>query len=155
MAILYFDLEHAIKEHDQIIDISGGRHGVHDLGLLESILAHIQNDLYYPSFEQKLTHLVFSVAMNHSFADGNKRSSIALGAFFLEINSREHLVGTFIVEMENIVLWLAQKLISKDFLFQIISDLEKNGAISEEIKLQMVDLFQQSKELLANSNTQS
>lgn len=78
MTILYFNTEHAIKEHDNIIDISGGVKGMHNIGLLDSVIHHIQNDLYYPTFCDKLTHLVFSIAMNHAFSDGNKRSSIAL-----------------------------------------------------------------------------
>lgn len=82
MKLNYFTRTYAIKTHDFIIDISGGAHGVNDIGLLESVLDHIQNDLYYPELEDKLTHLVFSVNKNHAFSDGNKRSSIALGAYF-------------------------------------------------------------------------
>jgi hypothetical protein len=43
-------------------------------------------------FESKLTHLVYSVNKSHCFNDGNKRTSIALGAFFLEINGLDVLV---------------------------------------------------------------
>lgn len=86
MVFNYFDIEHAIEIHDFIINESGGSHGVNDLGLLESVLEHIQNDFYYSEFEKKITHLVYSVNKNHAFSDGNKRSSIALGAYFLELN---------------------------------------------------------------------
>jgi death on curing protein len=141
MTILYFDSKHAIIEHDNIITISGGRHGVLDSRLLESVLTHIQNDSYYLNINHKLTHLVFSVAMNHAFVDGNKRSSIALGAYFLEINGYDFLVGKFILEMENIVLWVAQGLIDKEFLFVIISDLIETSEISEETKLRLLNLF--------------
>ena len=141
MEFVYFDIKHATIEHDKIIDLSGGRHGFHDVGLLESALVHVQNDLYYPTIEKKLTHLVFSIAMNHAFVDGNKRSSIALGAYFLEINGYGSIVGKFIVEMENIVLWLAQKRISKDLLFEIINSLLNNSEITEEIKLKILDSF--------------
>ena len=99
MAFNYFDIGHAISTHDFIINESGGSHGVKDLGLLESVLDHIQNDFYYPEFEAKVTHLVFSVNRNHAFSDGNKRSSIALGAYFLELNDLEYCVDRFIIEM--------------------------------------------------------
>lgn len=56
---LYFDVTHAVEVHDYIIEVSGGLHGNRDIGLLESVLDHIQNDMYYPSFPEKLTHLVF------------------------------------------------------------------------------------------------
>lgn len=56
--ILYFDIAHAIEVHDYIIDHSGGLHGNRDIGLLESVLDHVQNDMYYPTLVEKLTHLV-------------------------------------------------------------------------------------------------
>lgn len=141
-SIVYLDLKYAIKTHDKIIEISGGKLGIHDIGLLESVLEHVKNDDYYPSLCDKLTHLVFSVAMNHAFADGNKRSSIALGAFFLEINGYGKRVGTFIVEMENIVLWVAQKKVNKDFLSVIINSILEEGEFSEEVKLKLFELLE-------------
>ena len=69
--ILYFDVAHAIEVHDWIINESGGMHGINSLGLLESPLEHIQNDAYYPTIEEKLTHLVFSIIKSHAFNDGN------------------------------------------------------------------------------------
>lgn len=135
--ILYFDLKHAIQIHDKIIEISGGVLGIHDIGLLESVLEHVKNDDYYPDLPDKLTHIVFSVAMNHAFSDGNKRSSIALGGLFLEINGYGRRVGTFIIEMENIVLWVAQQKIDKTFLSAIIHSLLEHGELTEEIKLKL------------------
>ena len=76
----YFDLRYAVEVHDWIIEKSGGLPGVKDLGLLESALQHVQNDLYYPELHHKLTHIVFAINKFHAFSDGNKRSSIALGA---------------------------------------------------------------------------
>jgi death on curing protein len=142
MAFLYFDLKHAIKTHDKIIEISGGRLGIHEIGLLESVIAHVKNDVYYPSLCDKLTHIVFSFAMNHVFVDGNKRSSIALGGFFLEINGYGKRVGTFIIEMENIVLWVAQKKIDKDFLSLIINSLLEQGGFTEEVKVKLFEILE-------------
>ena len=58
---LYFDAQHAVEVHDWIIANSGGLSGVKDVGLLKSVLQHIQNDDYYPTFDAKLTHLIFGV----------------------------------------------------------------------------------------------
>lgn len=96
MAFLYFTTEYAIKTHDKIIEISGGAGGINDLGNLESPLEHIKNDDYYPELEDKITHLVFSINKNHAFTDGNKRSSIALGAFFLELNGLDSMVSNLL-----------------------------------------------------------
>lgn len=57
----YFDVEHAILVHDQIIINSGGILGIINQGLIESSIEHLKNDLYYPNLEDKLTHLFFSI----------------------------------------------------------------------------------------------
>jgi death-on-curing protein len=44
--ILYFDIQHAVEVHDWIIDNSGGFPGTREIGSLESVLDHIQNDMY-------------------------------------------------------------------------------------------------------------
>jgi death-on-curing protein len=141
MGFLYFDIKHAIDEHDHIIEVSGGLMGIRDQSLLESVFAHVRNDDYYPNLKDKLTHIVFSIAMNHAFIDGNKRSSIALGAYFLEINGWDGVIGKFIVEMENIVLWVAEGKISKDFLLEIIDDILEKGFLSEEAKLKIIKII--------------
>ncbi len=140
MAFNYFNKEYAIKTHDFIINESGGAHGVNDIGLLESVLEHIQNDLYYPEFESKITHLVFSVNKNHAFSDGNKRSSIALGAYYLEINGLDYCIDRFIIEMENIAVHVADNRIDKDLLFEIIFSLINENDYSEDLKLRIIDV---------------
>ena len=143
MAFNYFDIAHAIKTHDFIIDESGGSHGVNDLGLLESVLEHIQNDVYYPEFETKVTHLVYSVNKNHAFSDGNKRSSIALGAYFLELNGLEYCVDRFIIEMENISVHVADNRIDKDLLYEIIYSIINEDDFSEELRIKIIDAINQ------------
>ena len=87
MEVIYFNSIHAQKIHDDIIRISGGLEGIHNIGLIDSVLDFIQYDSYYPNFEDKLTHLVYSINKNHAFNDANKRTSIAVGAYFIKINS--------------------------------------------------------------------
>ncbi|WP_404416569.1 type II toxin-antitoxin system death-on-curing family toxin [Marinospirillum sp.] len=136
---LYFDAAHAVRVHDWIIEQSGGLAGTKDIGQLESPLEHIQNDLYYPEMEDKLTHLVFSINKNHAFNDGNKRSSLALGAYFLELNGFDFAVKSFVKEMENIVVWVADNVIDKDLLYQIISSLLYEDGYPEEVKLAILE----------------
>ncbi len=55
----YIDIEQAVRIHEKTVQVSGGGDvGIINIGLLESVLEHIQNDDYYPAFEDKLTHLV-------------------------------------------------------------------------------------------------
>ena len=136
---IYFDIEHAIRTHDFIIENSGGNSGIIEIGQAESVLEHIQNDLYYPEFEDKLTHLVFCINKFHAFCDGNKRTSIALGAYLLEVNGIEYCIDKFIIEMENIAVYVADNKISKDLLHEIICSLLTEDIFSEELKLKIID----------------
>lgn len=81
MAIIYLTLDQAIEVHRKTVEVSGGGAlGYLELGKLESVLEHIQNDDYYPTFEEKLTHLFFCACKFHCFQDGNKRIAITLRA---------------------------------------------------------------------------
>ena len=112
-----------------------------DTGHLESILYHIQNDDYYPGFIDKLTHLVYAVNKGHCFNDGNKRTSIALGAFLLEVNGLDVLVSRFIIEMENIAVAVADNLIDKDLLNAIVDSLINEEEYNEALKLRIIDVL--------------
>lgn len=137
--VLYFDIKHVVEVHDWIIEHSGGLAGAKDLGALESVLEHIQNDMYYPSFEEKLNHLVFAINKFHAFNDGNKRSSLSLGAYFLELNGYDYCVRKFILEMENIVVWLAGNKISKSLLLKLITSIIMDDDYCDELKLELID----------------
>jgi len=134
----YFDVNHAVQVHDWIIENSGGLAGTKNIGYLESPLEHIQNELYYPEISHKLTHLVFSINKNHAFNDGNKRSSIALGAYFLELNGYDYAVKRFVLEMENIAVWVADNVINKELLHDLIESLIYEEDYSEGLKLSLI-----------------
>lgn len=140
--ILYFNVQHAIEVHDWIIEHSGGRSGILEIGYLESALMHVQNDLYYPSFEDKLTHLVFAINKFHAFNDGNKRSSIALGSYFLELNGFDFCVNQFVHEMENISVWVAENKISKELLGEIVLSIIEDEEQPESLKLKIFEAIE-------------
>lgn len=139
---IYFEVAHAIRTHDWIIIHSGGLAGIKNVAQIESPLVHIQNDMYYPEIEDKLTHLVFSINKNHAFNDGNKRSSLALGAYFLELNGFDYVVQRFIIEMENIVVWVADNVINKELLHKLISSIIYEDDYSEILKLELYRAIQ-------------
>lgn len=67
-----------------MIDASdGGFEGVRDEGGIRATLDFVQNDLYYPTFADKLTYLMYRFCSGHFFNDGNKRIALTLGAYFL------------------------------------------------------------------------
>jgi death-on-curing protein len=139
--ILYVDSITAISKHDEIIEKTGGLHGVHHEGMLESTLEHIQNDDYYPTFVDKLVHLVDQIN-RQIFVDGSKRSAITIGAYFLEINGFDQaVVGIFMREMENPILLAARGELNKDDLRAIIDDVIYHLEVSDETKLRYLKLL--------------
>jgi death-on-curing protein len=140
---IYINIEQAVSIHEMTVRISGGGSlGIINIGLLESVLEHIQNDDYYPTFEEKLTHLVFAVNKNHSFSDGNKRLSISLGIQLLNLNGYLFCLNRFITEMENISYHLAAGLIEKDLLQRILhSILENERDYDEALKLEIFTII--------------
>ena len=138
--MIYLTIERAIEIHRETIKNSGGGdYGQINIGYLSSCLEHIQNDDYYPTFEDKLVHLIWSVNRNHSFSDGNKRLSIK-GAAFLIINGYMACLGRFMVEMENISYHLAAGRISKELLQKLIhSFLEGELDFEESLKLEYLE----------------
>lgn|SRR5699024_953104 len=137
MEFKYFDVHHALEVQNYIIENSGGKKGIINQGLLESVLEHVKNDLYYPALEDKVCHLFFSINKNHTFNDGNKRSSIVLSAYFLEINGADFLVDRFIREMENIAVYVAENKIDRNLLLEIIKELIYKNSFSETLRLKI------------------
>ncbi len=86
--------------------------------------------------------MVFSVIKNHAFNDGNKRTSIALGAYFLEVNGIEYCVDKFIIEMENIAVLVADNVIDKELLKEIITSILYEDDYSETLKIKIIDAIE-------------
>lgn len=140
MAIVYLTLEKAIEIHRKTVEVSGGGAlGILDTGALDSVLQHIQNDEYYPTFEDKLTHLFFCACNFHCFQDGNKRIAIALGAQFLIYNGYVFIASTFIREMENISYHVAAGVINKELLNEVVCAVINDSMDDEELKLKILN----------------
>ena len=139
MPIIYLSLEEAVEIHQKTIDVSGGgSHGYLELEKLESVLEHIKNDDYYPTFEEKLTHLFFCACKFHCFQDGNKRIAITLCAQMLLLNGYLYCAGQFIREMENISYHVARSAIDKDLLYEIITAFIHEDFDNESLKLKIL-----------------
>ncbi len=143
MALTYITLENAIETHRKTVEVSGGGTlETLDMGRLESVLEHIKNDEYYPTFEDKLTHLFFSACKFHCFADGNKRIAISLSAQFLLLNGYVFIAGQFIRKMENISYHVAAGKICKELLHEILCATINGDDDSEELKLKIINAIE-------------
>jgi len=140
MALVYITLDQALETHQKTVAVSGGGAlGVFNIGQLGSVLQNIQNDDYYPTFEDKLTHLFFCANKFHCFEDGNKRIAISLGAQFLLLNGYVFAASRFMREMENISYHVAASRIGRDLLRDIITELVNEDELSESTRLRILD----------------
>ena len=79
--------------HEQLINETGGSHGLKDEGVLESALSAPFQEFEafspYPTIQQKAARLAYGLIMNHPFIDGNKRSGAHTMLAMLLINGIE------------------------------------------------------------------
>lgn len=138
--INYIPLKWSIEKHDMIINISGGLHGIAEESKdhLSSILSFMQDNHYYPSFIEKLSFLTYAIAKDHIFIDGNKRTAIALGAYFLVLNGYDALVHRYMQEMENYVVWVMEKRLTREDLIDKITYIILDIDETEDFKLNII-----------------
>ena len=78
-------IEEVIEFHDALISEFGGATGVRDEGALASAIMRPQMG-YYDTLIEEAAALMESLAMNHPFVDGNKRTAFAVTEAFLRMN---------------------------------------------------------------------
>lgn len=81
----YLTMAEALAIHADQIERYGGSQGVRDHGLLEAALYRPQTG-YYAGLIEEAAALWESLAQNHPFIDGNKRTAFAATYTFLAIN---------------------------------------------------------------------
>ena len=120
----YLTVEQVLFIHARLIAETGGVHGVHELGLLQSAVRRSQvtfngQDLY-PDLFSKAAALLESLVGNHAFLDGNKRTAITSAGLFLRINGYRLTASN--QELETFTLQCAQRLVSLDQITQWLKD---------------------------------
>ena len=78
-------IEEVIEFHDALISEFGGATGIRDEGALASAIMRPQMG-YYDTLIEEAAALMESLAMNHPFVDGNKRTAFAVTDAFLRMN---------------------------------------------------------------------
>lgn len=114
----YLSLVEVLAIHQDQIERYGGAAGIRDAGLLEAALYRPQTG-YYADLIEQAAALWESLAQNHPFIDGNKRTGFAVTYTFLAINGGNLQAGpdetyAFIAqsyetrrfEFEHLVAWL-------------------------------------------------
>ena len=108
--------------HEKLIDVTGGSHGVRDMGLLESAVLGCYQTFgdveLYPTIMEKAARMAYAVCKNHPFIDGNKRAAVTSMLVMLRLNgivpsyTHEELIALGLgvadgsIEYEQIIAWL-------------------------------------------------
>jgi death-on-curing protein len=116
----YLTMVEVLAIHRDQIERYGGSHGVRDQGLLEVALYRPQTG-YYADLIEEAAALWESLAQNHAFIDGNKRTAFAATYTFLAINGGritadaleifgfvQALYGSNEFHFERLVAWLRE-----------------------------------------------
>jgi death-on-curing protein len=107
--VKYLSAEQVLFIHSRIIDRTGGAHGILDVGLLRSAVSRARATFggreLYPDIFHKAAALMESLARNHPFVDGNKRTAITSAGVFLGLNGYALNAGQ--KELERFALSLA------------------------------------------------
>ena len=61
-----------------------------------------------------------------------------MGAYFLELNGYDYVVARFVHEMENIAVYVADNVVSKELLRDVIASLLYEDDFSESLKLALI-----------------
>lgn len=114
--------------HDRQLAEHGGAAGIRDLGLLDAALNAPKQRFHYE--HEGITELAaayaFSLAMNHPFTDGNKRTAYICMRLFLKLNgidlsaTKEDKVQVTLdlaagkIDRDGLIHWLRQHVSGKD-----------------------------------------
>lgn len=140
MGCVYFKhIDEIVTIHRKTIKASGGgTDGIISLNSLECAIDQIQNDDYYPNFEDKLTHLFWVANKSHGFQDGNKRIAITACSMFLLMNGYLFVARDFLFRMETVSYHVAAGNIDKELLHEIMVSILNEPDYSESLKLKLL-----------------
>lgn len=87
--IFFLTVGQVIAIHDSQLEAYGGFPGFRDIGLIEGMVARVENLHVYESEDDLFVlaaALLLSIARGHGFNDANKRTSVAAAMIFLDMN---------------------------------------------------------------------
>ncbi len=86
----WIDLDTVLEIHCRVIESTGGSNGVRDKNALDSAiyspLATFDKQELYPDIIEKVAVLLYNIASNHPFIDGNKRTAFVIALTVLATN---------------------------------------------------------------------
>lgn len=142
--IIYICYDEALDIYRKMIDASdGGFEGVLNEGGIHATLDFVQNDLYYPTFANKLAYMMYSFCSGHFFKDGNKRIALTLGTYFLHKNKYYWHACICMRTFESIIYHVAASNIDHDLLRSIVNSFMTSQDYDEELKIDIANAMSQ------------
>jgi death-on-curing protein len=87
---VFLRVEDVLEIHRHIIQATGGSAGLRDVGILDLAIHRPQASFagapLYADLSHQAAALLHSIAMNHPFVDGNKRTAFTAMDVFLRLN---------------------------------------------------------------------
>lgn len=87
----YFNEKELLLIHYKLIERFGGSHGIRDLERVRSALSAPKQSAFgidqYETVYEKAAVYIRNIIGDHPFVDGNKRTGISAGLFFLQKNN--------------------------------------------------------------------
>jgi death-on-curing protein len=94
---VFLTVEDILEIHRQVIAATGGLDGLRDVGLLDAAVHRPQAGFggvpFYPDLHEQAAALLHSLATNHPFGDGNKRTAFTAADVFLRLNGGRLTAG--------------------------------------------------------------
>ena len=109
-------LDDVLEAHERALSF-GGLAGINNIGLVESAIGRPYTGYYRRVFE-KAAALFHSLASNHGFTDGNKRTAVYVTNLFLVRSGYQLVSGTkerLSGELEALALWVADSSSETEF----------------------------------------
>ncbi len=105
----HLSVEQVIRIQMELIDKSGGAHGIINLGLLESALlmplSGVLGQTFFSTIPDLASAYFYYLIANHSFVDGNKRIGVSVSLVFLHINGYD--LDALDEELEDLAIAVA------------------------------------------------
>lgn len=126
--MIYLELDDLLAIACEVLELEAAALvRITDLGLADSAVsrphASYAGEEFYPSIEAKAATLLFGIARNHAFIDGNKRVALLATLQFLNSNGHdldldppekayEMIAGTAAgtVTLEDFTAWIAERM---------------------------------------------
>jgi len=111
-------VDFVLRLHEHLEDVFVMRHGVHDMGLVESAVSSpfqtFGGEDLYPTVFDKAAQLCYALAKDHGFEDGNKRTGLHVMISYLYMCGIKMRYNQ--KELEELVINLVEDKISTDDL---------------------------------------